>query len=81
MLTTYNGQKALLKDVFKARCANNPIYGMPAKITTVDKYQGQQNDCMKSNLSTIFAQLIECRFFQIVQMCCYLWCEQKVWDI
>lgn len=43
ILTTYNGQKNLLKDVFHARCAH-PFFGKP-KITTVDKYQGQQNDC------------------------------------
>lgn len=44
MLTTYNGQKALLRDVCHARCANNPLIGLPHKIDTVDKYQGQQND-------------------------------------
>merc|ERR1712223_1025279 len=44
ILTTYNGQKALIKDVCNARCANNPLIGMPHKIGTVDKYQGQQND-------------------------------------
>jgi len=45
ILTTYNGQKALIRDVIEARCARNPLYGRPSKITTVDKYQGQQNDC------------------------------------
>ena len=44
ILTTYNGQKSLLKDVCIARCAGNPLIGMPHKIATVDKYQGQQND-------------------------------------
>jgi intron-binding protein aquarius len=44
LLTTYNGQKHLLRDVVNARCANNPMIGKPHKITTVDKYQGQQND-------------------------------------
>jgi len=44
ILTSYNGQKHLLRDVIKRRCANNPRYGWPAKITTVDRYQGQQND-------------------------------------
>ncbi len=44
ILTTYNGQKHLIRDVVSARCANNPLIGMPHKITTVDKYQGQQND-------------------------------------
>ncbi|KAI9010257.1 intron-binding protein aquarius-like protein [Hyaloraphidium curvatum] len=44
ILTTYNGQKDLIQDVVKQRCANNPLFGEPSKVTTVDKYQGQQND-------------------------------------
>ena len=44
LLTTYNGQKELLKDVIEQRCARNPVFGRPHKISTVDKYQGQQND-------------------------------------
>ncbi|XP_037896069.1 RNA helicase aquarius [Glossina fuscipes] len=44
ILTTYNGQKHLIRDVINARCGNNAIIGWPQKITTVDKYQGQQND-------------------------------------
>jgi len=44
MLTTYNGQMHLLKDVVQQRCAWNPFFGQPGKIATVDKFQGQQND-------------------------------------
>ena len=44
VLTTYNGQKHLLRDVIQQRCATNPFIGRPAKVTTVDKFQGQQND-------------------------------------
>jgi intron-binding protein aquarius len=44
MLTTYNGQKHLLRDVVAARCASHPLFGSPAAICTVDQYQGQQND-------------------------------------
>lgn len=44
ILTTYNGQKALIKDIIKKKCAWNPIFKQPKKITTVDRYQGQQND-------------------------------------
>lgn len=44
ILTTYNGQKHLLRDVVNRRCSDNPMIGLPHKITTVDKYQGQQND-------------------------------------
>jgi intron-binding protein aquarius len=44
MLSTYNGQVALLNDVARYRCSGLPEVGMPGKISTVDKYQGQQND-------------------------------------
>ncbi|CAL8471736.1 g11278 [Coccomyxa elongata] len=44
ILTTYNGQRALLSDVIEARCARHPAFGRPLKVTTVDKYQGQQNE-------------------------------------
>lgn len=44
ILTTYNGQKHLIRDVLRRRCLSNPLIGQPKKITTVDKYQGQQND-------------------------------------
>lgn len=44
ILSTYNGQKALIRDVIKQRCAWNPLFGEPNKITTVDRFQGQQND-------------------------------------
>ncbi|XP_017768552.1 PREDICTED: intron-binding protein aquarius isoform X2 [Nicrophorus vespilloides] len=44
ILTTYNGQKHLIRDVINTRCADNPLIGRPHKVTTVDKYQGQQND-------------------------------------
>lgn len=43
VLTTYNGQRALLQQKFEA-IRNR--YGYPKRISTVDKYQGQQNDCM-----------------------------------
>ncbi|KAK4233477.1 hypothetical protein C8A03DRAFT_38807 [Achaetomium macrosporum] len=44
ILATYGGQKALIKDVLAHRCAKNPIFGLPRTVTTVDKYQGEQND-------------------------------------
>jgi len=44
ILTTYNGQKHLIRDVVNQRCADNPLIGHPHKVTTVDRYQGQQND-------------------------------------
>ncbi|KAG0634185.1 P-loop containing nucleoside triphosphate hydrolase protein [Tuber brumale] len=44
ILTTYLGQRSLIRDVLNRRCAKNPLFGMPASLTTVDKYQGEQND-------------------------------------
>ena len=32
MLTTYNGQKALLRDVAERRCAHHPAFGMPHQV-------------------------------------------------
>ncbi len=37
ILTTYNGQKHLIRDVLQQRCAPHPALGMPARVTTVDK--------------------------------------------
>lgn len=45
ILTTYAGQRALIRDVLSHRCARNKLFGMPRLVTTVDKYQGEQNDC------------------------------------
>ncbi|CAJ0573087.1 unnamed protein product, partial [Mesorhabditis spiculigera] len=44
IITTYNGQAQLLRDIVERRCIANPLIGAPARISTVDKYQGQQND-------------------------------------
>ena len=43
ILTTYTGQKTLILDILSQRC-KNPIFGLPNDVSTVDKYQGQQND-------------------------------------
>ena len=43
ILTSYNGQKHLIRDVLNQRCAANPLFGT-CKVSTVDKYQGQQAD-------------------------------------
>jgi len=44
ILTTYNGQKILIKDVLAKRCGWNPLYGWPKTISSVDQFQGDQND-------------------------------------
>ena len=45
ILTTYAGQRSLIRDVLGHRCARNRFFGLPRIVTTVDKYQGEQNDC------------------------------------
>jgi len=44
ILTTYNGQKLLIRDIISRKCAWHSLFRKPSKITTVDKFQGQQND-------------------------------------
>ena len=44
LLTPYNGQKELLRSYLREYCRENPLFGMPSKISAIDKYQGQQND-------------------------------------
>ena len=50
ILTTYAGQRALIRDVLGHRCAKNRLFGLPRIVTTVDKYQGEQNDCNYASL-------------------------------
>lgn len=50
ILSTYNGQKQLIRDVLKKRCAKNPLIGVPKHVTTVDKFQGSQNDIILLSL-------------------------------
>ena len=35
ILTTYNGQKHLIRDVIRQRCANNPLIGQPSKVNVL----------------------------------------------
>ncbi|KAL3460532.1 P-loop containing nucleoside triphosphate hydrolase protein [Aspergillus heterothallicus] len=51
ILATYAGQTALIKDVLNHRCAKNSLFGMPKAVTTVDKYQGEQNDYLILSLT------------------------------
>ncbi|KAK6532207.1 hypothetical protein TWF281_006401 [Arthrobotrys megalospora] len=46
IISSYSGQRALIRDIIDHRCAKNPLFGTPAHITTIDKFQGEQNDCV-----------------------------------
>jgi intron-binding protein aquarius len=52
IITTYNGQKELISDIVSQRCAiGTPLAGVvPKTISTVDQYQGQQNDIILLSL-------------------------------
>lgn len=52
ILTTYNGQKELITDIVSQRCGvGTPLGGVrPRAISTVDQYQGQQNDIILLSL-------------------------------
>lgn len=55
ILTTYTGQRVLIRDVLHARCAKNLLFGLPGGgVGTVDKYQGEQNDCKPIFPITVF---------------------------
>lgn len=60
ILTTYAGQRSLIRDVLGHRCARNRLFGLPRIVTTVDKYQGEQNDCrLKAESLTPVQRLID----------------------
>ena len=44
IIATYRGQKHLIRDIVARRCAHHPLFGAPSRVTTVDKFQGQQNE-------------------------------------
>lgn len=44
ILAAYAGQRALIRDVLEHRCKGNKLFGLPKAVSTVDKYQGEQND-------------------------------------
>jgi intron-binding protein aquarius len=52
IITTYNGQKNLISDIAAQRCGlGTPFSGVsPKAISTVDQYQGQQNDIILLSL-------------------------------
>ena len=44
ILTTYAGQRGLIRDVLEHRCKGNKLFGLPKTVSTVDRYQGEQSD-------------------------------------
>lgn len=65
ILATYAGQTALIRDVLSHRCGKNPMFGMPKIVTTVDRYQGEQNDCKLNTLQAMFPKCLLRRSLEI----------------
>ena len=53
ILTTYNGQKALIKDVINTRCGKNPLIGHPHKVISRFCHVLNRN-CFHEYFSTVF---------------------------
>lgn len=51
ILAAYNGQRNLIRDILRARCETDPRFGLPAAVSTIDKFQGQQNDYVLLSLT------------------------------
>lgn len=50
ILTTYKGQQQLLTNIVAKRCTPFAMFGAPAAVETVDRFQGQQNDIILLSL-------------------------------
>lgn len=88
ILTTYNGQKALINDIISQRCGDGtPLAGIrPGAISTVDKYQGQQNDFVLLSLvrTEHVGHLRDIRRLVVAvsrsRLGLYVFCRQKLFD-
>jgi intron-binding protein aquarius len=86
ILTTYNGQKSLIRDVIAKKCSNNPLFGRPSKVTTVDKFQGQQNDYILLSLvrSKVVGHLRDVRRLVVAmsraRLGLYVFCRRSLFE-
>mmetsp|Transcript_28473 Transcript_28473/g.62611 ORF Transcript_28473/g.62611 Transcript_28473/m.62611 type:complete len:522 (-) Transcript_28473:829-2394(-) len=88
ILTTYNGQKALLDDILNQRCGpGTPLAGVrPAAVSTVDHYQGQQNDYVLLSLvrTNAVGHLRDVRRLVVAvsraRLGLYVFCRKQVFD-
>lgn len=86
ILTTYNGQKQLIRDVIAKKCSNNPLFGRPSKVTTVDKFQGQQNDYILLSLvrSKVVGHLRDVRRLVVAmsraRLGLYVFCRRSLFE-
>ncbi len=88
ILTTYNGQLALINDILSQRCGvGTPLDGIrPGALSTVDKYQGQQNDYIILSLvrTKTIGHLRDIRRLIVAvsraRLGMYVLCRQNVFD-
>ncbi|KAJ7534618.1 hypothetical protein O6H91_13G103100 [Diphasiastrum complanatum] len=86
ILSTYNGQKHLIRDVIERRCAKHPLFGRPSKVTTVDRFQGQQNDYILLSLvrTRAFGHLRDVRRLVVAmsraRLGLYVFCRRSLFE-
>jgi intron-binding protein aquarius len=88
ILATYNGQKELITDILAQRCGKDtPFAGMsPKTVSTVDQYQGQQNDYIILSLvrTVSVGYLRDVRRFVVAlsraRLGLYILCRQSLFD-
>lgn len=86
ILTTYNGQKQLIEDIVKKRCKFHRQFGLPGQISTVDKYQGQQNDYILLSLVRTYSvgHLRDVRRLVVAlsrgKLGLYVFCKQSLFE-
>ena len=52
VLTTYNGQKDLIRDVATAKCASHPLFGMPNTVSIISTLTHSKLTCSRLKQST-----------------------------
>jgi intron-binding protein aquarius len=73
-------------DVIAKKCSNNPLFGRPSKVTTVDKFQGQQNDYILLSLvrSKVVGHLRDVRRLVVAmsraRLGLYVFCRRSLFE-
>jgi len=68
ILTTYNGQKHLIRDVIQQRCADNRLIGRPHKVCTspASEHSCQSNELLCSIFHSVLTVCVDICSFSTV---------------
>ena len=50
VLSNTEGQRDVLRELFREECGKNPVFGLPSRICTIDQYQDERNDVILLSL-------------------------------